>query len=48
MEGGLDFSSITAAVSVGGVAVAIIAMAALKVGPNVAKWAGNKLAGFFR
>ena len=45
---GLDFSSITSAVSVAGVSAAIIAMGALKVGPNVAKWAANKLASFFR
>lgn len=44
----MDLSPITSAVDVTTVAVAIIAMAALKVGPNVAKWAGNKLAGFFR
>jgi hypothetical protein len=45
---GMDFSSITSAVSVAGVAAAIIAMGALKIGPNVAKWAANKLASFFR
>lgn len=44
----MDLSAITSAVDVTTVAAAIIAMAALKVGPNVAKWAGNKLAGFFR
>lgn len=44
----MDFSAILDAVSVTGISAAILAMAALKVGPNVAKWAGNKLAGFFR
>lgn len=43
-----DFTAITTAVSVAGVSAAIIAMGALKVGPNVAKWAANKLASFFR
>lgn len=45
---GLDFTSITSAVDVSTVAAAIVAMGALKVGPNVAKWAANKLASFFR
>lgn len=44
---GLDLSPITSAVDVGTIAVAIIALAAIKIGPNVAKWAGNKMAGFF-
>jgi len=48
METGLDLSSITAAVSIAGVVAGIIAMGALKIQPNVAKWAANKLAGFFR
>jgi hypothetical protein len=43
----MDFAPILAAVDVDTVAVAILAMAAIKIGPNVAKWAGNKLAGFF-
>lgn len=43
-----DYSTIGAAVSVGGVITAIVAMGVLKVGPNVAKWATNKLASFFR
>lgn len=42
-----DYSSITSAVSIGTVSAAIIAMAAIKILPNVAKWAGNKLANFF-
>jgi hypothetical protein len=43
-----DYSVITAAVGVGGLAVALIAMGALKAGPNVAKWGANKLASFFK
>lgn len=44
----MDFSSISAAVSVAGVSAAIIAMGAIKIVPNVAKWATNKLVTFFR
>lgn len=44
----MDFDPILTAISVAGVSTAIIAMAALKAGPNLAKWAGNKLANFFR
>jgi len=44
---GLDFSGITSGVDVSVVATAIIAMGALKILPNVAKWGANKLAGFF-
>lgn len=43
-----DYSGITGAVSVAGLAVALIAMGALKAGPNVAKWGANKLASFFK
>lgn len=43
----MDFSSIAGAVSIGGVAAAIIGMGALMIVPNVAKWASKKLAGFF-
>lgn len=45
--GGLDFSAVTSAVNIATVSTAIIAMAAIKILPNVAKWAGNKLANFF-
>lgn len=48
METGLDFTVITSAISVAGLAVALISLGALKAGPNVAKWGANKLAGFFR
>lgn len=44
---GLDLSPITSAVDVGTIATAIIAMASIMIGPNVAKWAGKKLANFF-
>lgn len=44
----MDFTAITTAVSVAGVATAIIAMGAIKVVPNVASWATKKLVGFFR
>lgn len=44
----VDYTSIGAAVSVAGVATAIVGMGVLKVGPNVARWATNKLANFFR
>ena len=43
----MDFSSISAAVDVSTVAVALIAMGAVKIVPNVARWASNKLASFF-
>lgn len=44
----MDFTSITAAVAVGTVTAGIIAMGAIKIVPNVAKWGTNKLVGFFR
>lgn len=43
-----DYTTITSAVSVAGVSAAIIGMGALKAAPNVARWASNKLASFFR
>ncbi len=43
----MDFSSITSAVDIGTVATAIIAMGAIMILPNVAKWATKKLANFF-
>jgi uncharacterized protein involved in high-affinity Fe2+ transport len=46
-DAGLDFSPITQGVSVGTVALAIIAMGAIKIVPNIAKWGANKLANFF-
>jgi hypothetical protein len=44
----VDYSGISGAVDVSVVAAAIVAMGVLKVGPNVARWATNKLANFFR
>lgn len=44
----IDYSGLTGAVDVTTVSAAIVAMAVLKVGPNVASWASRKLAGFFR
>lgn len=43
-----DYSSITTAVAIGGVSTAIVAMGAVKIVPNVTKWATNKLVSFFR
>lgn len=43
----LDLGPITAAVDVGTIVVAIVALGAIMMGPNVAKWASKKLAGFF-
>jgi hypothetical protein len=42
-----DYSTIVTAVSVGGVVTAIIAMGAVKIAPNVARWTTNKIANFF-
>lgn len=44
----VDYSGIEGAVDVSTVAAAIVALAVLKVGPNVAMWASRKLSGFFR
>ena len=46
-QAALDLTPITSAVDVGTIAVAVIAMAAIMIGPNVARWAGKKLANFF-
>lgn len=48
MAVGPDYSSITSGIDASTVVTAIIAMGVVKVGPNVAKWATNKLANFFR
>ena len=42
-----DYSGIVAAVSIGGVVTSIIGMGAVKILPNVARWATNKIANFF-
>lgn len=44
----MDFSALTDAVNVATVTTAIIAMGAIKIVPNVAKWGVNKIANFFR
>lgn len=44
---GLDFSTMTAAVSAATVIAAFVSMGVIKLGPNFAKWAVNKVAGFF-
>lgn len=43
----MDFSSISSAVDISTVSVGIIAMGALMIVPNVARWAAKKLANFF-
>lgn len=43
----MDFSSITSAVSFAGATTSIIAMGALMVMPNAAKWISKKIANFF-
>ncbi len=45
---GLDMTGITGAVDVTTVLAAITALAAIKVGPSFAKWAYNKVIGWFR
>lgn len=44
----ISYAAITSAVDVSTVATGIVAMGALMVVPNVARWAVRKLAGFFR
>lgn len=46
--GGPDLSSIISAVAIGTVSAGIVSMGAVKIVPNVTKWAVNKLVGFFR
>lgn len=47
MDTGLDFSTMVAAVSAATVIGAIVSMGVVKLSPNFAKWAVNKVAGFF-
>ena len=42
-----DFSSMIAGVASGTAVSAIVAMGVIKLGPNFAKWATNKVASFF-
>lgn len=44
---GLDFSTMVAGVSASAVVGAFVSMGVIKLGPNFAKWAVNKVAGFF-
>ncbi|ALF87513.1 MULTISPECIES: hypothetical protein [Ralstonia solanacearum species complex] len=44
---GIDFSSMTGAVSATAVVAALVAMGVVKIGPGFAKWALNKVAAFF-
>lgn len=43
----MDFSTITSGISTSTIVTAIIAMGALMILPNVAKWGTKKLANFF-
>lgn len=43
----IDFSGVLAGIVAGGIISAIVAAAAVKAGPNFAKWGANKLANFF-
>lgn len=45
--GDVDFSTMIAAVSGAAVIAAFVSMGVVKLGPNFAKWAINKVAGFF-
>lgn len=44
---GTDFSSISSGVDASTVVTAIVAMGAIMILPNVAKWAAKKIATFF-
>jgi len=44
----LDFAAMIAAVSATGAVAAIVSMGVVKLSPNFARWAVNKVAGFFR
>jgi len=46
-DGDLDFSGMVAAISAAAVVAAFMSMGTVKLGPNFAKWAINKVAGFF-
>ncbi|EJQ7927923.1 hypothetical protein FV194_14875 [Pseudomonas aeruginosa] len=45
--GDLDFSSMISSVNGSAVIAAFMAMGVVKLGPNFARWAVNKVAGFF-
>jgi len=43
----LDFTSMTAGISASEIVAVLMGMGAIKLGPNFARWAINKVAGFF-
>lgn len=43
----IDFASMIAGVASAGAVAAIVAMGVVKIAPNFAKWAVNKVASFF-
>jgi predicted transcriptional regulator len=45
--GDIDFGTMTAAVSGAALIAAIVGMGVVKLGPNFARWAINKVASFF-
>ena len=45
--GDIDFSTMIAGVSAAALITAIVGMGVVKLGPNFARWAINKLASFF-
>lgn len=47
METGLDLASLTAAVDLGNIIAGFLAMGALMIAPNAAKWAIKKVVSFF-
>lgn len=44
----MDFSTLTSAVDVSTVTTAILAIGAIMILPNVARWGVRKVVGFFR
>ena len=45
--GDLDLSTMVTGIAVGTVVTSIVAMGVVKIAPNFAKWAVNKVASFF-
>lgn len=46
-DGDLDFAPMIAGVSAGAAVTAIVGMGVVKLAPNFARWATNKIASFF-
>lgn len=44
----MDFTALTSAIDTSTILTALAAIAALKIGPGVAKWGFNKVIGWFR